>query len=169
MSYRAAKFASAILASFLANAPLTTLSYSTASAADDCLTEPKGETPQGSHWFYRLEHGTKRHCWYLRDENDKLSQTAPTNILPAVKPVSSNPDATAQRSLADARAELPLPQTRFDPQPGANGRQRMAAPAVNAASPNSDQRATAPDPNQQASLIASRWPDPSTANSPAGP
>jgi hypothetical protein len=170
MSHRAAKFASAILASFLANAPLTTISYSTASAADDCLTEPKDQTPQGSHWFYRLEHGTKRHCWYLRDENDKLSQTAPTNILPAVKPASPNPQTTAQHSLADARAELPLPQTRFDPiPPGLSAVQRMAAPAVNAASPESDQRAAAPDASPPSSLIASRWPDPSTVNSSVGP
>ena len=117
MSHRAAKFASAILASFLANAPLTTISYSTASAADDCLTEPKDKTPQGSHWFYRLEHGTKRHCWYLRDENDKLSQAASDDPSPAAKPVAPSPETTAQRSLANARAELPLPQSRFDPPP----------------------------------------------------
>jgi hypothetical protein len=170
MSHRAAKFASAILASFLTNAPLTAISYSTASAADDCLTEPKDQTPQGSHWFYRLEHGTKRHCWYLRDENDKLSQAAPTNILPAVKPVSPSMDATAQRSLADARAELPLPRTRFDlPPSGSNAVPRMAAPAVNAASPDSDQRAAAQDASPRASLIASRWPDPSDVNAPADP
>jgi hypothetical protein len=170
MSHRAAKFASAILASFLANVPLTTISYSTASAADDCLIEPKGETTQGSHWFYRLEHGTKRHCWYLRDENDKLSQTAPTNILPAVEPVSPKPETTAKRSLADARAELPLPQSRFDPPPsGLRTGPRMAAPAMDAASPDSGQRAAAPDTNPPASLIASRWPDPSTVNASAGP
>jgi hypothetical protein len=169
MSHRAAKFASAILASFLANAPLTTISSSTASAADDCLSGPKDQTPQGSHWFYRLERGTKRHCWYLRDENDKLSQTAPTNILPAVKPVSPNPETTAQRSLADARAELPLPQTRFDPPPAVNAGQRMAAPAVNAVSPDSNQSVAAPDASPRPSLIASRWPDPSTVNAPADP
>jgi hypothetical protein len=169
MSHRAAKFASAILASFLVNAPLTTISYSAASAADDCLLEPKDQTPQGGHWFYRIERGTKRHCWYLRDENDKLSQTAPTNILPAVKPVSPSPETTGQRSLADARAELPLPHTRFDPPPGANAGQRMVAPAVNAAIPDSNQLATAPDPSPQASLIASRWPDPSTLNTSTDP
>jgi hypothetical protein len=171
MSHRAAKFASAILASFLANAPLTTISYSTASAADECLTEPKDQTPQGSHWFYRLEHGTKRHCWYLKNENDKLSQTAPADSSPVAKPVAPGTETTVQRSLADARAELPLPQTRFDPPPpGLSAGQRMAAPAVNAAaSPESDQRAAAPDASPPASLIASRWPDSSSLNAPVGP
>jgi hypothetical protein len=167
MSHRATKFASAVLAIFLANAPLTAMSYSSAAAADDCLLEPKGQTPQGSHWYYRMERGTKRHCWYLKDENDKVSQAAPTNIAPAVRPVSPKPETTARRSLDDARAELPLPQTRFDPQPGVG--QPMAAPAVNAASPDGNQHATAPDAGPQASLIASRWPDPSNVNSPAGP
>jgi hypothetical protein len=169
MSHRAAKFASAILTSFLANAPLTTISYSMASAADDCLTEPKGQTPQGSHWFYRLEHGTKRHCWYLRDENDKLSQTDSADPSPAAKPVAPGPETTAQRSLANARAELPLPQSRFDPPPArSNAGEHVAAP-VNATSPDSDQRPAAQNANPQTSLIASRWPDPSDANASAGP
>src|SRR6202000_2704204 len=36
-----------------------------ARAADECLTAPKGETPGGSHWYYRIEHPSNRHCWYL--------------------------------------------------------------------------------------------------------
>lgn len=172
MSHRAAKFASAILASFLANAPLTaiSISYSTASAADDCLAEPKDRTPQGSHWFYRLEHGTKRHCWYLRDENDKLSQAASDDASSAAKPVAPSPETTAQRSLANARAELPLPQSRFDPPPARSTvGPRMAAPTLNATSPESNQRPAAQDAAQQASSIASRWPDPSDVDASAGP
>jgi hypothetical protein len=166
MSHRAAKFASAILASFLANAALPSISYSAAPAVDDCLSGPKDQTPQGSHWFYRVEHGTKRHCWYLKDASDKLSQAAPANSAPAANPASPGAETTAQRSIADAHAELPLPQTRFDPPPAASPAQHMAAPLANAASPDSNQPATAQDTNQQSSLIASRWPDPSDANAP---
>lgn len=179
MSYRVAKFASAILASVLANVALPAISYSAAPAADDCLSEPKDQAPQGSHWFYRVERGTKRHCWYLKDASDKVSQAAPANSAPVANPASpgretisapaaspapSNRETTAQRSLADAHAELPLPQTRFDPPPAASPAQRMAAPLANAASPDSNQSATAQDANQQSSLIAARWPDPSSAN-----
>jgi hypothetical protein len=169
MSHRAAKFASAILASFLANAALPSISYSAAPAADDCLSGPKDQTPQGSHWFYRVERGTKRHCWYLKDASDKLSQAAPANSAPAANPASPGTETAAQRSIADAHAELPLPQTRFDPPPAESPAQRMAAPPVNAASPDSDQHATAPDTNQQGSLIASRWPDPSDVSASAAP
>src|ERR1700754_4901121 len=120
MSYRAAKFASAILASFLASAALPAISYSAAPAADDCLSGPKDQTPQGGHWFYRIEHGTKRHCWYLKDASDKTSQAAPAtsqappaSSAPVANPAPPSRETTAQRSLADAHAELPLPQTRF--------------------------------------------------------
>jgi hypothetical protein len=169
MSHRAAKFASVILASFLANAALPAISYSaTTSASDDCLSGPKDQTPEGSHWFYRIERGTKRHCWYLKDASDKVSQAAPANSAPAGNPVSPG-TGTTQRSIADAHAELPLPQSRFDPPPAASPAQRMAAPPVNAASPDSNPPATAQDVSPQPSLIASRWPDPSDVNASADP
>jgi hypothetical protein len=164
MSYRAAKFASVILASFLASAALPTISFSAAPAADDCLSGPKDQTPQGGHWFYRIEHGTKRHCWYLKDASDKVSQAAPASSAPVASPAPPSRETTAQRSLADAHAELPLPQTRFDPPPAASPAQPVAPPPATAASPDSNQPATAQDANQQTSLIASRWPDPSNVN-----
>jgi hypothetical protein len=166
MSYRAAKFASAILASFLASAALPAISYSAAPAADDCLSAPKDQTPQGGHWFYRIEHGTKRHCWYLKDESDKVSQAAPASSAPVANPAPPSRETTAQRSLADAHAELPLPQARFDPPPAASPQQPVAAPPVTAAISDSSQPAAAQDANQQTSLIASRWPDPSNVNAP---
>jgi hypothetical protein len=159
MSHRAAKFASAILASFLASAAFPAISYSATSTTEECLTGPKDQTPEGSHWFYRIERGTKRHCWYLKDASDKVSQAAPANSEPAANPAPPSREPTAQRSLADAHAELPLPQTRFDPPPAARPAQPIASPA---ASPDSNRPATAQD--AQASLIASRWPDPSNMN-----
>ena len=77
MANRIAKFASAIFASLLAGAPITIITSSTSSfthAASDCQTEPGSETRQGQHWYYRIEHGTKRHCWYLREEGERAEQ-----------------------------------------------------------------------------------------------
>ena len=48
MSNRTAKFVSAIFASFLAGAPLTTISHSATRATDDCLSGPKGQTPEAA-------------------------------------------------------------------------------------------------------------------------
>ena len=53
----------------------------TQAAADSCLSAPKGATPAGSHWYYRIDRVTKRQCWYLREESDtaddKFARAAP--------------------------------------------------------------------------------------------
>jgi len=71
MPNRTAKFASAIFASLLAGVPITTISHSAAGADDECLSSPKDQTPQGGHWYYRIDHATKRNCWYVRAEGEK--------------------------------------------------------------------------------------------------
>jgi hypothetical protein len=100
MSSRTAKFASAIFASLIVGAPLTTISDSAAGADDECLSSPKDQTPQRGHWYYRIDRVTKRHCWYLKEDDEKPSQAA-------AKPVSPKVVVPFQRSVADARAELP--------------------------------------------------------------
>ena len=107
MPNRTAKFVSAILASFLAGTPLATVSHGAADPADDCLSGPKGQTPQGSHWYYRIERATKRHCWYLADQREPLSQTAAPNPSASAKPLPQDAKAAMQTSVADAHAELP--------------------------------------------------------------
>jgi hypothetical protein len=148
MPSRTAKFVSAAIASILAGVPLTTASNSAAPATDNCLSGPKDQAPQGSHWYYRIEHATQRHCWYLRDEHEKLSQ--------AVSPNSPKAEPAMGRSIANAHAELPLPQARTEQETSAAPGQ--PAPA-NAAGTQNNRIAAAPDANAQLSAVASRWPD----------
>ena len=97
MSNRTAKFASALFASVLAGACLATIiDIGTARAADDCLAAPKGATPEGSHWYYRIDHATKRHCWYLRDKAKSTAQTAAHSTR------SGNPRRRKSRELRRA-------------------------------------------------------------------
>jgi hypothetical protein len=117
MPDRAAKFVSAIVAGVLAGTSLGGLAFNVARAADDCLAAPNSETPQGSHWYYRIEHGTKRHCWYLRAEGETPSQAAAPNSSGPAKPVAPTAAAPMQRSVADAHAELP-PKTSIEPPRG---------------------------------------------------
>lgn len=43
------------------------------SAADECLAKPNAPTPQGQHWYYRVDHANDgRQCWYLRSESDRV-------------------------------------------------------------------------------------------------
>ena len=120
MPNRTAKFVSAIFASVLAGASLVAISPDAAPAADDCLAAPKAETPEGSHWYYRIDHATKRHCWYLREEGEKLSQAAPPNSSGSAKPVAAKAQIPLQPSVADAHAELPA-QTSIEPANRNNG------------------------------------------------
>ena len=155
MPNRTAKFVSAVLASFLANAPLATVSHSAAGAVDDCLSGPKGQTPQGAHWYYRIDHATKRHCWYLADE--RAPQIAAPNSSASTKPAPQDADAAMQQSVANARAELPA-QTPIE----TTNRNGGIAPALSTdavrTTDNSD--ATAPGAPSLRSVVASRWPDP---------
>jgi hypothetical protein len=141
MPKRTAKFVSAIFASFLASAPLAAQTVGAAPPADDCLSGPKGQTPAGGHWYYRVERVTKRHCWYLGDEHEKPSQTvasnpaqtaapdpaqtaapdpaqtaapnpAPAAPVLSAKPTAVKTEAAIQPAIADARAELPAQSSR---------------------------------------------------------
>jgi hypothetical protein len=166
MPVRTAKFVSALFVSLIAGASFITASHSAPAPdeADKCLAGPKGTAPQGSHWYYRVERGTKRHCWYVGEEKEKVARAAPAISSASADPASSIPtkNAGTQKAIADARAELPSPQTQNEPGTSITG-QRAAAPAANAAGTDANQRGNARDTNPQSSaqssLIASRWPE----------
>jgi hypothetical protein len=158
MSSRAAKIVSAVFASLLVGSPLSTLSSSTARAADDCLAGPKkDQTPEGGHWYYRIDHATKRNCWYLGEEREKLSQTTAPKRSQSAPPVSPEADRTMQPSIADAHAELP-PQPRLD----ASSRDNAFTAAM-PAQPVIRQDSDISGMETARSIVASRWPDSSMA------
>jgi hypothetical protein len=173
MPKRTAKFVFAIFASFLASAPLAAQSVGAAPAADDCLSGPKDQTPAGGHWYYRVERVTKRHCWYLGDEHEKLSQTAAPNPAqtatpnpaPAAPVLSAKPTAvkTETASIADAHAELPA-QSPVEP-PRRDNALTLAMPA-NAAVMQNNATTSTGDKAAQPSIVASRWPKSSDDNPP---
>jgi hypothetical protein len=181
MSNRSAKFVAALFASILAGANLTSVADIHAqAAADNCLTAPKEKTPAGSHWYYRLERGTKRQCWYLRDENDKSARAAPqdssTDAAPdtaAADPAPPPPRPTVRKSVANAHAELTSAQQRVEQEPAAVPESRTVgmAPAPNfqsmapAPSFQNSPAASAPDTTTPSSTVAARWPDASGVNS----
>lgn len=160
MPSRSATLLSAIFAGLLAGAAFATISHGAAHAADDCLSGPKGETPEGGHWYYRIDRVTKRHCWYLREGAEKSAQAAPPASASSARPTVAKAETTMQRSVADARAEFSA-QTRFE-QPK---RADEPAMAVSADTATSDDYRAAPLPGAATpgSVVASRWPDSSAA------
>src|SRR5664279_6595476 len=158
MPSRSAKLLSAIFASLLAGAALATISHGAAHAADDCLSGPKGETPEGGHWYYRIDRVTKQHCWYLREEGEKLTQAAPPAAASAARPVAAKAETTMQRSVADARAEFSA-QAPFE-QP-----KRGDEPAISATATRYNYRAAPlPGATTPETVVASRWPDSSAVS-----
>jgi hypothetical protein len=168
MSSRAAEFASAILigvlAGVFAGAYLIIMPYGT---ADDCLAQPNGDAPQGQHWYYRIDRGTKRHCWYLKGQGEKVARAAsPERAAPAKtassKTESSKTEIAAQRSVADAHAELPS-RARIEDDTSAFATRPAPAPIMANAAANT----AAADDNGTGSNVMSRWPEPTGVNSTA--
>src|SRR5262245_18112203 len=150
MSNVPARFASALFLGVVAGAGSSALPLNTAYAAD-CLTEPKGETPQGKHWYYRSERGTGRQCWYLRGEDEKSARADTTSADPAEKPAPQRTEAATSRSIAEAHAEIG-PRTRVpEAAPSVWPSPQAAAPAAN------NPVATAPAANAPAAPLTSRW------------
>jgi len=138
------KFASVFCLGAAAGAVWTMLPQRAVLAADNCVTVPTDQTPQGQHWYYHIERGTGRHCWYLRGGDDKSARTE-TPVAAAPEPVARRADAPASRSIADAHAEIP-PRARVPAE---------TPPAASSVWPNS---ASAQAPNEPVASLASRWP-----------
>ena len=168
MSNRQAKFASALFVGVFASLPLSTVFDGLARAADSCLTEPNGATPQGKHWFYRIERVTGRRCWYLRGEDEQPARAAAPETTTPAKTPSRNTELLAPDSLADTRAELPAqPPVAQD---AAAQRNLKPAQDVTGTAPSNDGLqapavATRPDPSRAVPLLG---PPPETSAAAAG-
>jgi hypothetical protein len=170
MSKRTAKFVSALFAGILAGANLAPVTGIHAQAADNCLSAPKGATPAGGHWYYRVDHANKRNCWYLRDESDKsarattqeASSSAPPESTSASAPINLVPppklSPSVRKSVADARAEFTVPPMRVERDAGAGVNVDPRTSAAPAGVQNNE-RAAAPEVDAPSSPVASRWPD----------
>jgi hypothetical protein len=190
MSNRSVKFVPALVAGVVAGANLAAMTDlraqvittaeaatpATQAAADSCLSAPKGATPSGSHWYYRIDRTTKRQCWYLREESDKaddkFTRAAPPASSPApssaaAEPAPPQPPTITRKSISDARAEWVSQQARAEPNsPAKVERTVEAAPAP--AVQNSP-RAAMPNVLAPAPLSSMRWNDAPTTRSLANP
>ncbi len=173
MPNRTAKFLSTIVAGCLAGAALTGVSRGATPepAADTCLSGPKDQAPSGSHWYYRIDRATKRHCWYIGTQHDVRTQTAPSNVAstapskvaPSAVPSAPKAEAAMPGTVVNAHAELTASQTRGAQEASAAGQAPSAAPAGATGIGNSA-AANAVDADAQRSLIATRWPDQSATD-----
>lgn len=99
------------------------------SAADDCLANPNGPTPQGQRWYYRIDHANNgRQCWYLRAEIGRVQKTSrqtEPNLSDAMAQTISAPTQPAapaaetppEENTAPAAAPIPWLNVRKLPEP----------------------------------------------------
>lgn len=166
MKTRAAKFAAAIVASILSSAnafaaPEESAPDKTEQRADPCLTSPRDYTPPGTRWRYRVERGSGRHCWFLKDDAEKVAGKAaepPAAATEETAPAPSRRKPATSRTVSDARAELSQAPVQQDARPALV----QGAPAAAAGIDNNPMtgRGTA---NWPAPAAATRWPDPAPA------
>ena len=155
MTNRTGNAATAVLIGALATVTLV-VAVNGAAHADTCLAGPKGAAPKGSHWYYRIDHATKRSCWYVRAEGEKpaASQNSP---LSQASPQTETP---LRPSVANARAEAnPVDIA----QPNA-----VAAERAPPAAANNGQGPDAPAADSGPSPVASRWLDRADADTITG-
>ncbi len=175
MKIRAAKFLAAIIASILSSANGFAAPDTAEQRADTCLTSPRDYTPPGTRWRYRVERGTGRHCWFLKDDAGKIAGKAVERTASATEEPASAPrkKSAPERSPSDAYAEfsqMPVEQE-LKPAP----MQSAPAPTPGAAVVDSNQASAAKaTSNMLAPAAATRWPDPMStgnpvANAPAAP
>lgn len=146
MTNRAAKVLPAAFISCLAAISLTAGSTDAVEAAEDCLAAPKGQAPQGGHWYYRVDRTTKRHCWYVRNEGKTPQQDAKS----VQSPEPQMPTAL-QDSVANARAELPAGSEPVEP---TIAPQRQVPPEATSGTSSTDNVNPA---NAAGWMLASRW------------
>jgi hypothetical protein len=147
MTNRTGNSLTAILIGALAGVTLVIATNGVAGATEACLSGPKGTAPKGSHWYYRIDHATKRNCWYVRAEGGK----SPASRTSSVSQTSPQAETPLQRSVANARAEAG---------PADIGQSNAAATeSAPPAAANNAQGSDAPAADGGQSTVASRWLD----------
>src|SRR5215467_765087 len=148
MADRTAIVASAVFASFLACIALTAVAGRPAYAGDDCITEPKDQPSQGSHWYYHVDPVTHRKCWHQGAGGLTIHQVGSSKSSLSGKTISQQgPEVGRQQPTASSHTEQPI----VEAQPTASGLTGQSTPET------STDAAGAENPPQ--SIPSSRWPD----------
>ena len=166
MSHVTAKVASTLLIGVAAAAVSTALPSRSVNAADSCLTEPKGDSAQGKHWYYHIERGTGRHCWYVRGQDDTSASADDDKQAASDQTPPAKVDPAAARTFADAHAEIAPKVVVPDRTNAAAAPSVWPAPQV-ANAPANNATATAPAQAAPDSALASRWPQSADSAAPS--
>jgi hypothetical protein len=76
-------------------------------AAPECKKTPGGATPPGSHWYYRINHADKQHCWYLGVAGAHVAARGAVPAAPDAAPVQQTADVMDAAADDAATAATP--------------------------------------------------------------
>jgi len=116
---------------------------SRATHAEDCLAGPNAQSPQGSHWYYRIDRATHRKCWYLGALHGQHAQHAAHRRSAAradSRPAADDEDTPAREAPSAAPALTGIVAA---PDPGFGARRVEQPPPASADPPSLAPRATA--------------------------
>ena len=171
MSRRTAKFVSVLFASLFSRNP-SGHGIARRDGSSGCAAF-RGRTvrrPRAATGIIAVDRATRRNCWYLGVAGEKVTRAAAGNpalpARPGPPPAAPSNNADTEKSIANARAEWPFPQTRIEQAPSSLAPQRTPA-APEAAEIN--QRDNAGDAGDQRSVVATRWLDPANMAASAAP
>jgi hypothetical protein len=162
MRHRATKFVSAISAGVVVSAPFATIPVRTVEAAEECLTKPREVTPPGQHWYYLIDRGSKRRCWYLHQETGTsshaaISRRAHRAAIVAARESRSESEPAMTRATRDAYAEFGLPPGGDENVAQVSQQTLIASDYPKGAGPDQPDNVSGEGPQ---SVVASRWPEP---------
>ena len=109
MPQRMTIFVTAILVIVVAAVSLAARTSIAQRADDECITKPNATPPQGSHWYYRIDRATRKQCWYLGPEGEKVrtrqivSRTKSSAPKQTPQPTAETPDETKPAEAAPAK------------------------------------------------------------------
>jgi hypothetical protein len=166
MSHVTAKVASTLLIGVAAAAVSTALPSRIVNAADSCLTEPKGDV-QGKHWYYHIERGSGRHCWYMRGQDDTSARDEDDRQAASDQAPPAKMDPPTARTFADAHAEIAPKAASPDSTNAAAAPSVWPAPQANAPANNAAAGNSAPAQAASDSALAARWPQAADAPAPS--
>jgi hypothetical protein len=110
MPQRMTIFVTAILVIVVAAVSLTARTSIAQRAADECITKPNGTAPQGSHWYYRIDRATRKQCWYLGAEGEKIRTRQAGSRMKSSAP-KATPRPTTETANETTAAEVPSAKT----------------------------------------------------------
>src|ERR1700730_8462251 len=126
MPQRAPSFVPGVFACLFAAVAL--LSSSVEPAAGDCIAAPDAKTPEGSHWYYRIDHASGRKCWHLGPQGQDVRQAVAAITRASPKPSTQTSGTADPIEPLPAHSDAKVPTTEMQASATAAETEQAGAP-----------------------------------------